>query len=516
MLVSVTSLATISCDRMIGVVRPFHNHLKKSYSLTIIIIIWVSSAVLAVPWAVYRVYTVHIWQDMTQAICNESEDLQIWWIISVIGLAWLPLSVMVVCYATILVYFNHRRVKHPAFRCEHPVITHLKKRVVKMMFAVVVIFIVCWLPFTLLQITYSSFLDENGQFKDEATKQNYNDLLTLGQYMIYVNAALNPIIYGLLHQTFRRAFRVTFPCVFKRKSSLVLTRGQGLTRYMWSVKSTTGGQQPSVRTRGGSSSSIQPNIQRELTFDPPQDPTSATSQDPTPATPQDYTPATPQDPTPATSQDPTPVTLQDSIPATSQDCTTAFSRQDSTTTGGPHHPTFSSLHDPTIASPHAHTPSSTPPATTTQHPNKRKKKKKIVCFTKDLPGGRVAASYDKRENARCYSLKSICPCGDRKKKLLRARSNSYQDETGQPVRDVGVGSVGVGGERRTTEGIPWRRKEYHKEGDPCRKGGFSNEGYVRDLPPPKFSIVSKGALGDLIKQVIVEETSSDVEHERIL
>lgn len=53
---------------------------------------------------------------MTQTICSESEGIQIWWIISVIGLAWLPLSVMVVCYATILVYFNHLRLKHPAFR----------------------------------------------------------------------------------------------------------------------------------------------------------------------------------------------------------------------------------------------------------------------------------------------------------------------------------------------------------------------------------------------------------------
>lgn len=117
---------------------------------------------------------------------------------------------------------------------------------------------------------------------------------------------------------------------------------------------------------------------------------------------------------------------------------------------------------------------------------------------------------------RCYSLKSICPCGDRKK-LQKARSNSNQGETGQPMRDMGVGvGVGVGGETRATEGDPWRRNGYNREGDPWRKGSCSNESYVRDLTPRKFSIVSKGALGNLIKQVIVEETSSDVEHERIL
>lgn len=58
MLVSVTSLATISFDRMMGVVRPFHNHIKPWQSIAIIFVIWSVSAVLAVPFAIYRKYTV--------------------------------------------------------------------------------------------------------------------------------------------------------------------------------------------------------------------------------------------------------------------------------------------------------------------------------------------------------------------------------------------------------------------------------------------------------------------------
>ena len=45
---------------------------------------------------------------------------------------------------------------------------------------------------------------------------------------------------------------------------------------------------------------------------------------------------------------------------------------------------------------------------------------------------------------------------------------------------------------------------------------LANEQYVRDLRPREISIVSTGALGQLITQVIEEETSSDVEGERIL
>lgn len=58
MLVSVTTLAIISFDRMLGVVRPFHQHLKKKQSIAIIACIWLLSALFAVPFAIYRIYTV--------------------------------------------------------------------------------------------------------------------------------------------------------------------------------------------------------------------------------------------------------------------------------------------------------------------------------------------------------------------------------------------------------------------------------------------------------------------------
>lgn len=48
-------------------------------------------------------------------------------------------------------------------------------------------------------------------------RQVYNILLTVSQYMLYTNPAINPIVYALMHTTFRRAFRVTFPCFYGKK-----------------------------------------------------------------------------------------------------------------------------------------------------------------------------------------------------------------------------------------------------------------------------------------------------------
>lgn len=45
---------------------------------------------------------------------------------------------------------------------------------------------------------------------------------------------------------------------------------------------------------------------------------------------------------------------------------------------------------------------------------------------------------------------------------------------------------------------------------------YINEGFVRDLPPHTLHTDKMAVLGDLITQVIIEETSSDVENERVL
>ena len=38
-------------------------------------------------------------------------------------------------------------------------------------------------------------------------------------YLIFFNAALNPIIYGYCNETMRKAFRITFTWLFKEKVS---------------------------------------------------------------------------------------------------------------------------------------------------------------------------------------------------------------------------------------------------------------------------------------------------------
>ncbi|XP_037790442.1 substance-K receptor-like [Penaeus monodon] len=234
LMVSVLSLATISCDRMVGVVYPFHRHLRAWQSFIVIGLIWVVSAGIAVPFGLYREYAVHKWRDVTERTCEEAEEMQVWWLVSIVALTWLPLAVMLACYTLIFINFN--KYKNKVRGREHPAILRMKARTVRMMFVVVVVFVACWTPVQVVTLARNAFVQENGSLKENLA-ETYDTLMSVCQYMMYINPSVNPIVYALMHHNFKRALRVTFTCVFKRKPSFVLTPGHGTQKYVWSARS---------------------------------------------------------------------------------------------------------------------------------------------------------------------------------------------------------------------------------------------------------------------------------------
>lgn len=52
------------------------------------------------------------WQDMTEEICMEVDDMMVvWWWVNVALLNWLPLTIMVICYSTIFISFKRNTIK---------------------------------------------------------------------------------------------------------------------------------------------------------------------------------------------------------------------------------------------------------------------------------------------------------------------------------------------------------------------------------------------------------------------
>ncbi|KAF2364334.1 G protein-coupled receptor rhodopsin-like [Trinorchestia longiramus] len=176
LLVSVFSLTVISLDRMLGIVRPFHRHINIFCARIIICFIWFCSAVLAVPFAIYRKYTVREWADTEEILCKETDQMNVWWLVNNVVIILSPLIIITTCYTVILVKFRKydREIGGP----EHPGLRHIKKRVVKMMFIVVIVFVVCWSPLLVFTICKKYFLETNGSV--EPDKEDSTFILTRG------------------------------------------------------------------------------------------------------------------------------------------------------------------------------------------------------------------------------------------------------------------------------------------------------------------------------------------------
>ncbi|CAL4059376.1 unnamed protein product [Meganyctiphanes norvegica] len=238
MLVSMTSLATISIDRMLGVARPWHRHLNSKQSCLIVISIWIYAFFMATPFGIYRVYRERQWYDFLEITCTEVQSkTKIWWIIENIALVWLPLIILLISNCVIFISFKKFAVKVRGK--EHPAMIHMKKRVIKMMFVMVLLFTIMWIPFQISGILDSMgiFYSPNGAggIWKPGGKLQHDLWMNISQYLIYVNPVVNPIVYALMHQNFRRAYRTTCTCCFKSKPKFFLSKGDGERPFVWSM-----------------------------------------------------------------------------------------------------------------------------------------------------------------------------------------------------------------------------------------------------------------------------------------
>ncbi|MFH4983094.1 hypothetical protein AB6A40_009803 [Gnathostoma spinigerum] len=75
-------------------------------------------------------------------------------------------------------------------------------QVVKMLAIVVFVFAICWLPYRSM-VAYNSFA---------VVKWDPDWYIYFSKTMIFINCAINPILYNVMSARFRRAFRQLFKC----------------------------------------------------------------------------------------------------------------------------------------------------------------------------------------------------------------------------------------------------------------------------------------------------------------
>ncbi|EFA01257.2 Tachykinin-like peptides receptor 86C [Tribolium castaneum] len=210
LLASVISVTAISYDRLTAIVLPQESKLTKRGAKIVMVATWVTGILLSTPFYIYRSYKERQWLDFLEKYCTENTMItNIYWHVIITVLVWLPLTIQLICYITIFIKLN-KYEKVVRRNLDHRQVDY-KKKAVRMMVSVILTFLICRLPFTAL-IFYrdikQSNLSQNTQIQNMASGA-YHNLWFASKFFIFVNSALNPLIYSVTNDKFRRGFRTT-------------------------------------------------------------------------------------------------------------------------------------------------------------------------------------------------------------------------------------------------------------------------------------------------------------------
>ncbi|XP_012231185.2 tachykinin-like peptides receptor 99D isoform X2 [Linepithema humile] len=228
---SVFTLMAISIDRYMAIVNPLRPRMGKKATLCVAIVIWIVGVILSLPMLVfYTTYTQNFINGEVRVICYgawpNTYDEYLYNVVFTILTYFLPIGSMTFTYARVgLELWGSQSIGEATARQLENI--RSKRRVVKMMIVVVVIFAVCWLPFHMYFIVTS--------YLPEITTKPYIQEVFLGIYWLAMsNSMYNPIIYCWMNTRFRRGFaQFFFWCPWVRVSTEPsLSRSEAVTsRY---------------------------------------------------------------------------------------------------------------------------------------------------------------------------------------------------------------------------------------------------------------------------------------------
>lgn len=204
--VSILTLTVIALDRYRCIVFHLDSRISKKISFTIVAITWLVAALLASPLAIFREYRYEEIPSINLRItvCSEkwpsgNRDATIYSLSMLILQYVFPLSI--ICYAYIRIWFKLKSHISPSARND----THCRrKKTTKMLFMVVVVFAVSWLPFHAFQL--AADLDMALALHD------YKLLYTVFHVIAMCSTFANPLLYGWMNKNYRNGFLMFFHC----------------------------------------------------------------------------------------------------------------------------------------------------------------------------------------------------------------------------------------------------------------------------------------------------------------
>ncbi|XP_029460958.1 C-X-C chemokine receptor type 2-like [Rhinatrema bivittatum] len=189
-------LACISVDRYLAIVHAMETVTQKRHLVKFICAgIWVVSILLSVPVLHFRK---DFYTPQNGKVCHEDvgpQGTELWRIIlrisrHTIGF-FIPLLIMLFCYG-----FTIKTL------CQTK--SGQKHRAMKVIFAVVLVFLICWLPYN-ITVFVDSLMRSNIVNETCEGRTHIDTALSVTEIFGYMHSCINPILYAFIGQKFRNS-----------------------------------------------------------------------------------------------------------------------------------------------------------------------------------------------------------------------------------------------------------------------------------------------------------------------
>ncbi|KAF7648466.1 hypothetical protein LDENG_00156580 [Lucifuga dentata] len=214
----VTGILTMTCisiERYQGIVFPLkmrssHYSPKRAYKM--LGVVWVVSVIVGSPMLFVQQLQVKydFLYDQSHVCCQERwhsvAHRQIYTTFIMVALFLLPLVAMVFLYtrigielwickrvgdASVLSTMNHREINK---------IARKKKRAIKMMITIVLLFTICWAPFHMVHMLF-----EYNDLENKYDGVTLNIIIAIIQAIGFFNSFNNPIVYAFMNENFKKS-----------------------------------------------------------------------------------------------------------------------------------------------------------------------------------------------------------------------------------------------------------------------------------------------------------------------
>uniref|UniRef100_A0A8C6V3E1 Neuromedin U receptor 3 n=1 Tax=Neogobius melanostomus TaxID=47308 RepID=A0A8C6V3E1_9GOBI len=213
---SILNVTALSVERYIAVVHPLKTRYLSTnqHAKRVITVIWVASMICAIPnTSLHGIF--YLPEQMEEsAICTVLKPLWIYNMvmqITTVCFYFIPMVVISILYLVMGLHLSRDRSQRRETldngysshtRIKISVENGRRRQVIKMLSIVVAVFGLCWAPFHIERLLWSSI-----SHWTDLMHNIYQYVHLLSGVLFYLSSAVNPIIYSLLSTRFRECFR---------------------------------------------------------------------------------------------------------------------------------------------------------------------------------------------------------------------------------------------------------------------------------------------------------------------